>query len=99
VKRKIIILPDAQADIQGIWDDGAREHGVDAANRYVIRLDQSMQMALKHPDIGTDYSSVRAGYRKLASGQHLIFYIPHEGGIDVIRVLHGRMDVRSRLGD
>jgi toxin ParE1/3/4 len=99
VKRRLIILASAQADIQSIWDYGAREHGVDAANAYIGRLDQSMQMALQYPGVGTDYGEIRKGYRKLSSAEHLIFYIPHDGGIDVIRVLHGRMDVRSHLGE
>lgn len=97
MSRRIIILPGAQADIASIWDYGAREHGIDAANRYVARISQSMELALLHPDMGTDYGDVRTGYRKLASGDHLIFYIPHDGGIDVIRVLHGRMDVDVQL--
>lgn len=99
MSRTITIKAEARGDIQAIWDYGAREHGVEAANRYVIRLDQSIQMALQYPEIGTDYCEIRQGYRKLSSGNHLIFYIPHNGGIDVIRVLHGRMDVRSHLGE
>lgn len=98
MKRKLIILASAQADLQSIWDYGVREHGVDAANAYIRRLDQSMQMALQYPGVGTDYGQIRAGYCKLSCGEHLVFYIPHDGGIDVIRVLHGRMDVRSQLG-
>jgi plasmid stabilization system protein ParE len=31
-------------------------------------------------------------------GSHYVFYKPsRDGGIDVIRVLHQRMDIRSRL--
>lgn len=85
--RRVIILPSAQADIAAIWDYGAGEHGAEAANRYIARFDQSMEMALLYPDMGTDYGDVRKGYRKLASGDHLIFYIPHDDGIDVIRLL------------
>lgn len=99
MKRKLIILASAQADLQSIWGYGVREHSSDAANAYIWRLDQSMQMALQYPGVGTEYDDIRAGYRKLASGEHLIFYIPHEGGIDVIRVLHGRLDVRTHLGE
>jgi toxin ParE1/3/4 len=96
---KLVILANAQSDLQSIWDYGVREHGTEAANAYIRRLDQSMQMALQYPGVGTDYSDIRSGYRKLSSGEHLIFHIPHDGGIDVIRVLHGRMDERSNLGE
>jgi len=40
----------------------------------------------------------RAGYRKLAAGSHVLFYrVMSEGDIDVVRVLHRRMDVDRHL--
>ena len=99
MSHRLIILPTAEADIAAIWDYGVREHGVDAANRYVARISHSLELALQFPSMGSDYGEVRKGYRKLASGDHLIFYIPHDGGIDVVRVLHGRMDVEVWLGE
>lgn len=97
--RFIDISPRARAEIDGIWHYTLHEHGQAAADRYIDRLDQSMELALEFPEIGADYREVRAGYRMLPSGHHLIFYIPRDDGIDVLRVLHERMDIRSRLMD
>lgn len=97
MNRKINIGRKANADIIAIWDYTAREHGVEAADAYIGDLDRVMAMALEFPQIGSDYSDIRDGYRKLKSGSHLIFYIPHGDGVEIIRVLHERADVPAQL--
>jgi toxin ParE1/3/4 len=47
---------------------------------------------------GEDASHIRPGYRKQLSGRHVIYYREtEEGVIEVVRVLHQRMDVVRRL--
>lgn len=99
MNRSIYISRKASADIATIWDYTAREYGVVEADKYVVAMNRIMVMALQFPDIGSDYSKVRDGYRKLLSGSHLIFYIPHERGIEIMRVLHVRADIPARLGE
>jgi toxin ParE1/3/4 len=99
VNRIINIGRKAKADIVAIWKYTAREHGVEAADTYIGDLDRTMAMALEFPHIGSDYSEIRDGYRKLKSGAHLIFYIPHGDGIEIIRLLHERADVPAQLGN
>jgi toxin ParE1/3/4 len=99
VSRSIHISRKANAEIAAAWDYTAREHGIVEADSYVAAMDRVMAMALQYPNIGSDYSEVRDGYRKLISGSHLIFYIPHDGGIEIMRVLHVREDIPARLGE
>jgi toxin ParE1/3/4 len=40
---------------------------------------------------------VRSGYLKYRSGSHFVFYRLTEGGIDVVRILHTRMDFERHL--
>jgi toxin ParE1/3/4 len=40
---------------------------------------------------------VRAGYRSSRVGAHVIFYREFPEGIEVVRILHQRMDVRRQL--
>lgn len=43
-------------------------------------------------------ATIRPGYRKLSAGSHTLFYrVTGEGTIDVVRVLHQRMDVDRNL--
>lgn len=41
---------------------------------------------------GRQQAEVRPGYRSRAVGSHVVFYVISAGGVDVIRVLHQRMD-------
>jgi toxin ParE1/3/4 len=50
--------------------------------------------------VGADASDLRPGYRKLRNGRHLAFYrTPDDGLVEVVRVLHERMDLPIRLGE
>ncbi len=94
---EISISPKASADIIEIWNYTARTHSEDAADSYIRAIDGTMAMALQFPEIGSDYSEIRQGYRKLRSGSHLIFYLPTESGINIIRILHQRVDCLTQL--
>jgi toxin ParE1/3/4 len=97
VSRTIYHSRRAEADLAAILEDGEREYGPDAAEKYLAELDRKMQLALEYPVIGSDYSHIRDGYRKLISGSHLIFYIPHDDGIEIMRVVPARMDIEAAL--
>jgi len=49
---------------------------------------------------GADASDLRPGYRKLRAGRHLASYrLADDGGVEVVRILHERMDLPARLRD
>ena len=55
------------------------------------------QLALK-PFIGKDCGTIREGYRKMPVGAHIVFYrLKNDSGIEIIRILHSRMDFEARL--
>jgi len=95
--RKLTVGRRASADIINIWEYTAGEHGSEAADNYIRELDAAMQMAAKYPKIGTDCANIRKGYRRMLAGSHLLYYIAHKTGIEVIRVLHVRMDATRHL--
>ena len=52
----------------------------------------------ENPESGKDYSNVRKGYFRSQIKSHFIFYkINRMKEIEIIRVLHQRMDIESRL--
>lgn len=99
MSRKVRISRKANADISAIWDYTGQEYGIEKADQYIAAFDRAMAMALQFPEMGSDYSAIRKGYRKLISGEHLVFYIPHDDGIEIMRVLHARADISTRLGE
>jgi toxin ParE1/3/4 len=94
---QIVISPRAQADARAIWRYTESKHGPDAADAYFRDLDQAMQLVCEFPDIGSDCSEVRKGYRRIRSGSHLIYYIATKAGIHVVRILHERQDTDANL--
>ena len=95
--RRIVIGPRARAEARDIWHYTAEQHGPDAADAYLRDLDQAMQLVREFPDMGSDCSDVRKGYRRIRSGSHLIYYISRGTEIYVMRILHERQDAKENL--
>ncbi len=53
----------------------------------------------KNPESGQDYSHIRKGYLRIRSQKHFIFYKINrsEKCVDIIRILHERMDLNERI--
>ena len=99
MSRELDISPAAEAEIAEIWDYTASEYGPDAADDYVADLDKVMMRLLEFPLMGTDCAEVRKGYRRIRAGSYMIYYIPKERGIQIMRVLHVRRDAKRHLRD
>lgn len=93
-----LLSPAAQQDLNGIWDYTVQTWGVGQAERYVLSIRDACMAVAEGRTRGKAIDDIRQGYRKLAVGSHALFYRTAETGeIDVIRILHQRMDVVSRL--
>ncbi|MBT7142864.1 MAG: type II toxin-antitoxin system RelE/ParE family toxin, partial [Bacteroidetes bacterium] len=55
----------------------------------------------KNPKSGKDYSKVRKGYFRSRIKSHFIFYKINRKNedIEIIRILHQRMDIETRLSE
>jgi toxin ParE1/3/4 len=47
--------------------------------------------------MGQDCSDIRAGYWKIPCGSHVLFYRLTAEGVDVVRILHERMDFERHI--
>lgn len=86
------LTPAAQADLSSIWDFTCERWDVGEAEVYIGEIRAAIERLADDPRRGRPCDEIRAGYRRYAIGSHLVFYIAREGGVDVIRVLHQRMD-------
>lgn len=63
-------------------------------------LDDCFRQLAADPLIGQDAGDICDGYRKHRAGRHVIFYRQkNEDAIEIVRILHGRMDIENRLAD
>ncbi|MFC9363759.1 type II toxin-antitoxin system RelE/ParE family toxin [Rhodococcus sp. NPDC057014] len=95
---RFLLSPAAQADLEDIWDYTADRWDVDQAEEYLRELQRGIERAAANPLVGRPCDEIRTGYRTLAVGAHMLFYrVTAEGDVDVVRVLHQRMDVDRHL--
>jgi toxin ParE1/3/4 len=92
-----LLSPRAQADLGEIWDHTQSRWGRDQAERYLLQIRAALELLSQNPRLGRSAGAIRRGYRKHACGAHVIFYREIAAGIDVVRILHRRMDVPRHL--
>jgi toxin ParE1/3/4 len=90
----------AKADLKEIAKFTQDRWGHEQRNLYLQMLDVSFHQLAVNQLKGKDCSDIRIGYRKLNSGSHVIFYRqPLADTIEIVRILHGHMDIETRLTD
>ena len=95
---RFVLLPAARRDLSQIWLDTADRWGVDQADGYIAAINRRFAGIADFPSSYPEYRSGRGKFRKAASGEHLIFYIIAADRIEIVRVLHSRIDLDALLG-
>lgn len=92
------LSPKAGADLAGIWDYGAERWGESQAERYTRLLTSAFADLAAGHRMGQPMDEVRPGYLRYRVGSHVVFFrMSGAATIDVIRILHARMDVDRHL--
>jgi toxin ParE1/3/4 len=95
---RYLLSPAAQLDLEQIWDYTCDRWDADQAEEYLRELQRAIERVAASPRIGRVCDEIRPGYYKLAAGSHTLFYrVIADDLIDVVRVLHQRMDVDRHL--
>lgn len=93
-----LLSPAAQNDLSDIWDYSVRVWGTAQAEQYILSIRVACEALAEGRSEGRANDDVRPGYRKLAVGSHFLFYRCAESGeVDIVRILHQRMDSPGRL--
>ncbi len=88
----------AVADLSGIWDYTAERWGIEQAERYAEGIRDTCEALASGQQCGQDARHVRPGYRRQLAGAHVLFFrVLDDGCIDVVRILHQRMDAGRHL--
>ncbi len=93
----VVLSPKAKSDLDDIWNYTLTEWGVNQAEKYVRELWAGLQRLADNTSISADISQVRKGYRKSRVGSHVVFFKLTENGINVVRILHRRMDFEQHI--
>lgn len=91
------LTPAAQRDLSSIWDYTEERWDIWQAERYVREIQSAIERVAADPRRGRNVEEIRSGYLRYGIGRHQLFYVERDGGIDVIRILHQRMDPTRHL--
>ncbi len=92
---KIIFRQEAISDLSDIWDYTLREWSEKQADKYYETIRFACTEIGENPKIGKTYAEISKHLFGLTTGKHIIFYhLISEDEIEVIRILHSRMDLR-----
>ena len=88
----------AVEDLGDIWNYTTETWFENQAEIYYSLLIDSCQELANKPNQGKSYEVVERNVLCFKTGQHVIFYrIVTEKEIEVVRILHGMMDMKNHL--
>ena len=95
---KVILRQEAIDDLNDIWDNTFGKWSEIQADKYYATIKLACKGIGENPNVGKEYFGVSKNLLGLNSGKHIIFYhLILEGKIEIIRILHERMDLKNRL--
>ncbi|MBX3194679.1 MAG: type II toxin-antitoxin system RelE/ParE family toxin [Schumannella sp.] len=95
--RQLRSTPAARRDLLEIWDYTAGLWGVARAESYIGEIGAALERIAVDPARGRTCDEIRPGYRRYGIGSHVVFYLETEDTVDIVRVLHQRLDPGRHL--
>ena len=81
-----------QQDLSSIWDFTQGRWGEAQAKIYISELRAAIERIADDPRRGRACDDIREGYQRYSIGSYLVFCVEKIDCVDVIRILHQRMD-------
>ena len=94
-----IISKKAVIDLEEIWLFTVDKWSVVQADRYYLLIIDEIDFICKNITCGKPLDNIRKGYRATKVKSHLIFYRVINDTVEIIRILHERMDIENRLDE
>ena len=89
---------EAEEDLIKIWLDIAHDNPP-AADKMLRHIDEKFVLLAANPKLGRALPELREGMRRWPVGQYLILYREMTGGVEIVRVVHGKRDLKHALRD
>lgn len=85
-------------DLENIWLYTFSKWSKEQADRYYSLIINEIEFIAENFMTGKSADSIKEGYRSSVVKSHLIFYRKNQNEVvEIIRILHQRMDVKNRL--
>lgn len=95
--RKYRLTPAAKSDLIEIWNYTVEKWGEKQAEKYLQDIEGKLNQLAANPELGRQRPEISPGYYSFPVGKHIVFYLLSDHYIDIIGILHGRMDIDKNL--
>src|SRR5690606_31300524 len=95
------ISKQAEIDLENIWLYTFEEWSLEQADYYLDLIIDEIEYVAENPKYGQDYNEIRKGYFRSRVKSHFIFYRINfkEENLEIIRILHQKMDIESHINE
>ncbi len=90
------LSPQARIDLEDIWLHTFKYWSLEQAEKYHRDIIATIEALVSGHKNGRR-AHIRDGYWKCTAGAHVLYYRYSGTNLDIIRILHGRMDVERHL--
>lgn len=91
---EIRVAAAAEEDLRKVWDYVA-QNNPEAAGELAKEIAKKFAVLRDFPQMGREQTRLLIGLRSFVVRDYVIFYQPFEGGIEVLRVMHGSRDIEK----
>lgn len=96
----VIFRQKAIEDLNSIWNYTLVKWSVEQADKYYAAIQLACNGILENPNVGKEYDGISKNLLGFKCGRHIIFYRSLSSKkIEVIRILHERMELKNRLAE
>jgi len=97
---KVILRQEAIDDLNDIWIYTFEQWSEKQADKYYASLEFACLQIGQNPELGKEYEGICKNLLGLRTGKHIIFYqVITQQEIEIIRILHERMDIKNKIND
>ncbi|PTX61144.1 toxin ParE1/3/4 [Kordia periserrulae] len=94
----IIFRQKAVDDLSEIWNYTLLNWSENQADQYYKLIQAACVEISKNPSIGKSYENIHNKLLGFKTGKHIIFYRQSsKNSIEIVRILHERMDLENRI--
>ena len=95
--RELRLSRKAESDLVDIAQYTVAEFGPEQARKYRDQFRACFRSLLDNPLLGRSAEEIAPGLRRIRQQAHVVFYIPSDAAILIVRVLHHSMDFERHL--
>jgi toxin ParE1/3/4 len=96
-RAKYLISKAAGSDLDGIWEYTFHKWSKELADRYYNLIMNEIEFIASNLTSGKPMNHVKKNYFASFVKSHMILFKRNKGIVEIIRILHQKMDVESNL--